>query len=761
LSDLSKLQDRYTAFLDRYSLYEPRWLATAPAFEGGDYLLVFPELAEDFPEFAAALSGLPRVSVPEAPLPRLSWYPNSRVELLEAVTRVASLLDEGTPPSEIVITVCGLERLRERILQSASRLDVPVNLGMGVPLSESAPGRFFSSMLEAVESGFGVDALKPLLLTPAVPWKDYAVNSQLILEGVEHGVLGGGRSPDRRWRMLSASAAKERVEQLIRDLPAMVRAPSAAELRKRYFAFSGRFLDADRWDPEQERVLQRCLEELSSLADLERRHGFSIPDPFLFWMDRLRNERYVPAQRDYGVLVLPYRVGAGMNPLHHFVVNADNRELTVQIERLPFLSEAEREQLGKIAQANDLSAPFAAAYAVSGGQVHLSGSRLTFDGPSLPPSVFVAANAVEESEGSAVDPFELEKSVGSPLLARVLPLQTAGSEAYAQTEEQTAIDLTQTPLADQALIRELLIRQGARDNPQTLLLAPYHFESYLACPFSYLLSRPLGVGELDFEIDAGSPLVIGSLYHAALQRFFEELRDSGSIFDPAELSSYQQRIKELLDDQIVGDRGMIPEFVHEANKPLYHRVLERVLELDSGAIAGHRPVNVEQWERMHLEEWDMLLAGRVDRVTSGPSGDLTLVDYKRRSVPTKKAQNGNNAQAVGVASLSESELDQLADEISSFQIPFYLYMIESHGGNVGTACYYSLEEGKPSVVFAESGQTIPGRPAMTRDRMEEIVVLLKRRLKQVADRLRAGDYRCGSCEQCRFRGICRSRFVVR
>jgi len=760
VADLDSLADRYTAFLERFSLYEPRWLETAPAFEGGDYLLVFPELAEDFPEFEAALASVPRVLVPDEQLPTLGWYENSRNEFVAVLNEVAALLDAGEPPEEIVITVCGLDRLRERVLQTARRLEVPVSLGVGVPLAESAPGRFFAAMRDVVQAGFGVESLKPLILTPAVPWKDYSVNVRIALEGVEHGIIGGAKRPDGGWRRLVDSPAKERVKSLIQDIPSIVRAPSATELRKRYFAFANKMVDGDRWDADQERVLQRCLEELAGLAELEERFGLSIPDPFSFWMERLRGERYVPAQREYGVAVLPYRVGAGVFPKHHFLVNANNRELSVQIDRLPFLSEAERERLGTLGAPHDLTASFAKTYAISGGTLHCSGSALTFEGPALPPSAFVASEAVEEREPERGDPFTLERSIGSPSVTSVLPIQLAGATAYAESEDRSGIDLTQNLISDSALTEKLLSRQGAKEQPELLMFAPYHFELYLSCPFSYLLARPLKVEELDFEVNASSPLVIGSLYHDVLKRFFEDLRNTGANFDASKIEAYAERLSELLDEEIAKSRG-VPDFVHEANRLLYERVMRALLEVDASLIAGHTATDVETWQRLHHEALDLLLVGRVDRVTRSPSGDLTLVDYKRKRVPPKGAQSGGSGSALGIEGLSETELDQLAAEISSFQIPFYLFMIESHGQQVETAVYYSLEEGEATAVFFSPGENSLGKPVMTRDRMAEVLVLLERRLGDVAAKVRAGDYRCGTCETCHFRSICRSRFVVR
>ncbi|MEA3344611.1 MAG: hypothetical protein U9Q16_02945, partial [Patescibacteria group bacterium] len=60
--DLQLLMGGYSSFMNDHGLFEPRWLEASQHFRGGEYQLVAPELADDFPEFQSALSALPRFS---------------------------------------------------------------------------------------------------------------------------------------------------------------------------------------------------------------------------------------------------------------------------------------------------------------------------------------------------------------------------------------------------------------------------------------------------------------------------------------------------------------------------------------------------------------------------------------------------------------------------------------------------------------------------------------------------------------------------
>ena len=154
------------------------------------------------------------------------------------------------------------------------------------------------------------------------------------------------------------------------------------------------------------------------------------------------------------------------------------------------------------------------------------------------------------------------------------------------------------------------------------------------------------------------------------------------------------------------------------------------------------------------------LVGRIDRVTRGPDGALTLVDYKKRRLANQKEQHGGSKDPTGVAQLPPAERTAERELIQSVQIPFYIRLLESGGEHVGTAAYYSLEEGKLMSVVGEDPAA--GKTVMSRERMDEVLVLLDDIVRETTDRVAAGDYTCGeSCDGCAFRGICRTKFVVR
>lgn len=759
--DLNSIYERYRAFLTDHGLYEPRWLAAAPAFLGGSYLLVFPELAEDWPQFADALARCDTVPVPDPAPDTLVWYENSRHELRSVFSQIGLLLDAGVAAADVVLTVCDLDEMRPRVAEQARLLGIPVSFAAGIPLSQSLAGRLLRAMQEAARSGFAVDALKPLLLTPAVPWKHYPTNAAAILAGVAAGAVGGTGRRDAGWRRLQPGPERDFTDRLLTVVPSLVQAPSASELRVRYLRFATEFFDADRWNPEDERALQRAVEELRGLAELEQHYSITVPDPFRFWLEQLEQTMYVPTRREAGVTVAPYRVSAGMNPAYHFVINAHQSATTVRVDPFPFLSDAQREQLGERTGARDLTDLFLAGYACSGDSVRFSGSAESFSGPALQPGLFVVSGAAAPPPELAPDSWYHERSAQWVPAGTVYPLQRAGARAYSLTEGRSGADFTRSTIESEELQASLLSRQSPMRSPGFLLFSAGDLERFFACPFGYLLSRPLALRDLDFSVDTDSPRELGTLYHDTLEAFFKELSASGAPFQESRLDEYAARLRALLAEKSQRAK-MIPPEAHEARLPFYERVVDRVLEIDAHLIDGHVPQYVEAWERVTLPELQTVLVGRIDRVTRSPEGTLTLVDYKKGGTPSARELNAGSRSVTGVRDLPEDARAGEAARLQSVQIPLYVLLLSSHGERVETAALVSLEKDGLVAVMASPDGPVAKKAVMDHQRMEEIQLLLRDRIRQTGASIRDGDYRCADeCTACPFRGVCRAAFVVR
>ncbi|MCK4516090.1 MAG: PD-(D/E)XK nuclease family protein, partial [Spirochaetaceae bacterium] len=661
--DLQLLMGRYSSFMNDHGLFEPRWLETSQHFLGGEYQLVAPELVDDFPEFQSALSALPRFSPGASSDAELTVFADSRTEMRSVLASVAQVLDAGTDPEEIFLSVGDLEHLSDRLRQESEKYQIPLIIRTGQMLSDSAVGRFLCDIGEVVTSGFGVGTVERLTLNRGIPWRNPTLNATLVLGGIEQGAIGGTPGPDPRWGRVGSEiegrTIRELLGQLRQLLPKITNAGSFRELRDAFRDLLSRLVVKTGWCVVDERVLERAQVELGNLVDIEQVTGLRVDDPYKFWLDRLGEHPYVPQHSGSGVAVLPYRVGAATYPLHHFVMNATHAATSVVVRPFPFLSDADRDDLGPRAADHDLSSVFLNAYSVSGETVAFSASRSTFEGTALPARFFVSGGRTREVTPEEVARLRAEDSYSAEERftgeGRPLWLQALGAAAYVRGGSAAGPDFTRKPIDDSDLREVALHRLRSKLNPELLRLSASHIDSFRACPFGYLLTRGLGLNELTLEVSPDDPMEFGRLYHDILAGFFDELARTGTRFEAQNLAVLRKQLAAFADAFYGKRSGMIPDIVYDAHREIFDRIADSLLQHDAQLIDGHDVLFVEAWQRDPESEDGFVLVGRVDRVTQAPDGSITLVDYKKGKLPTKISMNAGSEVATGLQEITAAD----------------------------------------------------------------------------------------------------------
>jgi len=768
-SDLELLRERYSSFMNDHGLFEPRWLEAGQHFRGGEYQLVAPELVDDFPEFQSALAALPRFSPGASPDGELTVFADSRTEVRSVLASVAQLLDAGTDPEEIFLTVGDLERLSDRLRQESEKYQIPLVIRAGQMLSDSAVGRFIRDIGDVVTSGFSAGAVERLTLNRGIPWRDPTLNAALVMRGIEHGAIGGTSGPDPRWGRAGSQtggrAIGEVLGQLRRLLPKIANARSFRELRDTFRDLLSRLVVKTGWSAADERVLQRAQVELGNLIAIEQDIGLTVNDPYRFWQDRLGEHPYVPQHSGSGVAVLPYRVGAATFPRHHFVMNATHAATSVVVRPFPFLSDADRDELGAKAADHDLSSAFLNAYSVSGEIVSFSASRSTFEGSALPAGIFVSGDRVRDVTSEEVAQLRAEDSYAAEerFTDECSPLwfQALGAAAYVKGAFADGPDFTRKPIDDPDLRVIALRRLRSKSNPALLRLSSSHIDSFRACPFAYLLTRGLHLNELTLSVSPDDPVELGKLYHDILAGFFDELARAGTRFEAANLPVLRKQLSVVADTLYGQRRGMIPDIVYDAHREIFDRIADALLEHDAGLIDGHEALLVEAWQRELESEDGFVLVGRVDRATQAPDGSITLVDYKKSKLPTRISVNAGSESAVGVAEMTLADRAEQTGRLGSVQIPLYVRLLEAGGRRVASAGYYGMENAKYVAVFSDPPAT-GEKACMSRERLDEVMVLVDDIVASMTGRISAGDFTCNDeCAGCSMRSVCRTRFHVR
>ena len=106
--DLDLLYNRYLNLLDDREIFEPSWVQAQITDIGKEYFLFFPDVIEDFVEFASDLEKSTVVHIINSdskPLTTIEHYRSSTIELKSLLSNVGSLMDKGASVQDIAITL--------------------------------------------------------------------------------------------------------------------------------------------------------------------------------------------------------------------------------------------------------------------------------------------------------------------------------------------------------------------------------------------------------------------------------------------------------------------------------------------------------------------------------------------------------------------------------------------------------------------------------------------------------------------------------
>jgi hypothetical protein len=766
LEDLELLRKDYAAFLADKGLFEPSWEKLPRPQAGLHYIIIAPELMEDFDRYAAALDGAPGIELrrmPRLSAPELYKFPNVFEELRWAFLEIAALLDGGTRPEDIALTLPALDEAAPHALAAAARAGVGVALREGELLSASPYGRLLRAMSECARSSFAFEETKALLLDRFASWKGGMREAarDLVRFGIERHAFApyvdAGRRVDA-WEEsfeLCGSNAELDLRGFYRRLKKAVLAVTGAKtfraLEAAIVTFRETFLDESSWDEGELKRVQRAMVELGSLVRAEEELDCAgrIPDPFGLFLRGLGELRYVPRNSEPAVSIYPYRVSALVAARHHFVLGCSQDGTAVRYAIATYLREDQKAKLGLVDR--DASDDFAAAYALD-SSARFSYAEEGIGGWSAPSPFFLGA--AERAKPGAPpdfaeilerDPLRAEAEAwrsGSPLPRALLGFQKAAAASAEASLGDKGSDYGRRETRADAAAREAVL--GARRTQKALLrLSATQLEEYLACPFAWLLARGLGLEEEPSGLGFFDARLAGEMAHAAVGKLFAEIAESGP-FSSARLELYLSFVHPAV-------ASVLPEFARKegpflvpmfsAYAPLLEDRLARLVAAESWMEGWETGDFERNFEKEYLER-GIVLQGRVDRVARR-GDDIALIDYKKRVLPRKSDIMAEPSSGGSLAKL---------------QIAAYVALCESGLGRVERAAYWSIEDARRLVVIGPDG-------LKSREGYEAELAAFRLALAAVANGLAAGDFtlaqaEADSCGECGWASVCRCRYAT-
>lgn len=771
-ADFRLLYERYSAFLEQHGLYEPSFESPRRGEVAElHYELFYPELIEDFREYAPLLAGHPQVTVHPMDAPPegqgegaagldvpLYRYDNAAEELEALLDGVEELLEGGTSPLDIAVTLPDFDGWRSRLEEAAALRQIPLSFRSGRPLSELAAGRFFRRLGELHRSGYDHGRMKELFLDPAYPWRDRGMLRRLIGFGVEHYCLRayegreGHRDPWQESLTSPAGAGMQEERRWLNRfrsyLRSMTGSGSAGELLGRVTPFLRLFLDPEGWDPEEERALQFALMVLRELAEAEEHCETAAPNPFALWLSLLEEQSYVHVERSSAVQVYRYRVSAGIVPRCHFIAGAGQQETRCRQIPFPYLRDDRRALLG--GEEADASFAFLRAYAASGERVRFSCSNTGFSGPQLPPAEFYTRGLIEAAERDPVaagDRFGAERRFWSRegrLPGRLYRVQREGwARMRAAGSSRKESDYTVMRIEDGALRTVLRRRLQPEEQDELLRLSPTRIEQMKGCPFVYFIEQGLGLEEEDREPPFVDYRVLGNLYHHIFAELLQRVSQEDGAFRADHIEAYGRWAEESVRRQFDmmerrGEAFMPPVWRRERERAI--EKLRRYLQEEAAAFDGYRLVETETDYAAEIPDSGVALTGRIDR-RSVQGEESAVVDYKTGGLPRK------------------ADTAPPGEEPPIVQLPVYVHLLEQAGREVSSASYYSVKENRFRHVYTERAEH--GKGWMSREYLDDAIASIRHTAVRCAQLINAGDLRVPEeCEPCDYRGLCRAVFRI-
>jgi hypothetical protein len=812
--DLSVLAFRYKQFLDENGLFEPAW--EKPPFEdnGRECFIFFPESLSDYSEYKGLLEKAEHVRIvpleesgaAERPF-KTYFHTNARSEITEAALYIRNLAEKGIPWDSIVVCVPDTENYEPYVLREFANRNIPAVRRSGKALSAYPAGRLFSALADCHGRNFAFDAVSNLLLNSHLPWKNREIIDRLVDFGIKNNCLcswiEGGKKEDV-W-LDAFSSLSGRGETLAynyyRDLKTTVEklcgAPSFADIIRQYFMFRERFLNIAECSPESDTVLSRCVSELLRLAEIEGSFpGITAPDPYRFFVEHLDETSYLPQENSRGISILPYRTAAPAPFDCHIVLGASQDNLSEVFSRLAFLPRLKKEKLGL--KDIDASKVFIELHKLNSEMPAVFFcAQESFSGFAIPHAGLEQSGKARmrygdsEAASFAPDLFDLERRFLSDTTALpvLYEIQAAGFLSFFERRHASLQDRSGEALRHGGVSPVLAAlaqkRYSSGGDPRgKLRVSATAMEPYFRCAAEWLYANILRLESVRMETALMAENIMGSLYHAILNRFFNSLEagfretgfwEAGGILAPPDGETLPAPYQRLLASSAAEVFGGLPLLPGES-RPLSALTVRFLKAGEQAAIkqtelllavllryfAGFRIGGSEIGYR--AEEENYYLIGKVDlllideRDESDSPGAAVIVDFKLNYFPRRGDCIGTGERGLG-----------------NFQLPMYITLTEANGGPpVHTALFFKILKAAPQVIFGSikdriDGTEKPGRHSAAilreQDKFAAILAEFREKAGQYAGEVQAGDFSVFStgekqCAKCGYHRICRTLYTV-
>lgn len=804
MKDYLVLKNEYADFLKKNSLFEPSWVSSEFYSYQKKYIIIYPELMEDFNEHAELLSRQKEISY--IPCPKFNQkknlidvYKNSGSELKNTVLQIEKLLTEGVRADEIAVSVPDIENYAAYIKREFYLRGIPAEFRSGFKLGLEQAGKLFSLIYDCVQNNFAFEFIKPIVLNKHIPWKDREGAEALIDYGVKNNcaVSWKENKEDAVYKNIWIESFKinyERdeieVEQKkkARDwfysfyyaVNRICESKTFADLQKNYFLFRNELIDENLFSEKDNAILGRCISCLQELLYLEDKFEAYMPcDRFKFFISELDKAIYVPQNTGLAVSIFPYRVAAATPFSYHFVLNCSQDHTNIIYNKLSFLRKDKREALGVFEA--DASSYFFEAYTESPNTV-FSFSPHSFNSYLIINNLFEISEDEEIKNAERVnkkikelkyyDSFLLDypekKEDYSEETSAIYKIQKNAVSTFSTLKRKKDFSYLQNSydrISEElnSYMEENLFKEGALKLSQTDL------KIFTECPVSWFLEKVLSVFSENYDAGIFDARNIGNLSHNVLEVLYKEIGSTDKYFNSKNLDNYIERASLIFDDlaeKSIDFRGALAKPFIQSLKKRVMEAINFVLESDASLLDGYAPKWVEEW--IEIENDGILYRGKIDRA-SFPQDERSgvIIDYKTNNMPTYSSYGKKN-----------SSVEEI--ELTDFQIPMYIFLAESKlkkdlkketesFETIEHAWFLSFVQQKINKVVNDN-EVIPvtrNGSERSREDFQSSIDAFINEAERFAEQVKTQDFTKPStlsfetCSTCGFKHICRTAYSVK
>lgn len=783
-SDLDELFERYSAFLDEHNLFDPAWERPPFKNNGNHYYLFFPEILSDWEEYKsillAAKDFVTVVSVPGGEITNsVHVFSNSRVEIKNVAAFLWKIKKENQISwDEIAVNVPDMEVYAPYIERELELNEIPFVSKYAKPLTKTGAGNFFVQIKECIANDFDFESVKSLLLNKELPWKEKNLGRELIKFGQKnHCVCGfeyNGEKIDVWKKSFDENPCEERLNNfyssLKKSLLRFKNASTFAEIREGYFAFTQKFFDMERCSEKSDRILGRCISELSEIIDVEANFKECIvPNPFAFFTDVIGAKKYLEQRSERGVSILPYKTACAAPFSCHVVVDASQQSLNVVYKEFSFLNEEKRLKLLKREETN-VSDKFIRLYIMNSVRVpsYWTCGIKTFTGYSQVSSYLTENDLTSADENvlfendsyTAEKKWFIEKNPAQKFPPEVMEKEKSGFEKWLSLQNDFHAD--DFEFAGDAVFK---LCQRHFEISATLL------KKFYFCPRSWAFEKLLKLKEEENAGELVDRFLSGNVYHKIFEVFFGTLKlknlpvtfENGAIpggYEPFIKSAVEKAV--LTDEFGFSNCYLTRELLNTTKTTLLKNAGKCILKL-SEVFNGCKVSEVEK--EYKCKGTDALdFTGRIDCLfQDSENGQYFLVDFKSSGSGIPAAKN-----------MFVQDEDSDVQDLPDFQMPLYVYLLKNQANPVyvENAVFFNISECEVMPVFGKqaAARCLPGTDRTefpTIDDFQPTVDKMLECARQFADRLAAGDLRIDEniqtyqhCAGCDYKTICRKTFNV-